>query len=54
MELSNGQTATTRHETTDDAQFGIEDRYCRYCREIALAFDPAAGRPRCRTCGELA
>ncbi|WP_254273377.1 hypothetical protein [Haloarcula marina] len=31
-----------------------DDRYCKHCHEIALAFDPGAERPRCRTCGELA
>jgi|GEM_PF-1239158 ribosomal protein S27E len=30
------------------------DRYCRQCTEIALAYDPSAGRARCRSCGELA
>ena len=30
------------------------DRYCRHCTEIALAYDPSAGRARCRSCGELA
>ncbi|WP_424004917.1 hypothetical protein ACOZ4I_18625 (plasmid) [Haloarcula salina] len=29
------------------------DRYCHHCNEVALAFDPAAERPRCRTCGKL-
>jgi hypothetical protein len=31
-----------------------EDRYCHHCREIALAYDPASDRARCRSCGELA
>jgi hypothetical protein len=31
-----------------------EDRYCHHCREIALAYDPASDRARCRACGELA
>jgi ribosomal protein S27E len=30
------------------------DRHCPNCRDVALAFDPAAGRARCRSCGELA
>ena len=29
------------------------DRYCRHCTEIALVYDPSAGRARCRSCGEL-
>jgi len=29
------------------------DRYCRHCSEIALAYDPASDRARCRSCGEL-
>jgi len=31
-----------------------EDRYCRHCTEIALAYDPSANKARCRSCGELA
>jgi hypothetical protein len=31
-----------------------DDRYCRACSEIALAYDPSANRARCRSCGELA
>lgn len=31
-----------------------DDRYCRHCSEIALAYDPDASRARCRACGELA
>ncbi|MFC7250699.1 hypothetical protein ACFQJ5_12730 [Halomicroarcula sp. GCM10025324] len=30
-----------------------DDRYCRHCDTIGLAFDPAAGRARCRFCGSL-
>ncbi|MBX0322224.1 hypothetical protein EGH21_04160 [Halomicroarcula sp. F13] len=53
MAIDDARSATTRHVTAD-ARFGADDRYCRHCREIALVFDPSAGRPRCRTCGELA
>jgi len=31
-----------------------DDRYCRHCGEIALAYDPDAGRARCRCCDQLA
>jgi hypothetical protein len=30
-----------------------DDRYCGHCGEIALAYDPDAGRPRCRCCDQL-
>jgi hypothetical protein len=32
---------------------GLDDRYCRHCGEIALAYDLTAGKPRCRACNEL-
>jgi len=31
-----------------------DDRYCRHCCKIALAYDPAVSQARCRACGELA
>ncbi|MFC6756335.1 MULTISPECIES: hypothetical protein [Haloarcula] len=37
-----------------DTSAMTSDRYCRHCTEIALAYDPAANRARCRSCGELA
>ncbi|MFC7020819.1 MULTISPECIES: hypothetical protein [Haloarcula] len=30
-----------------------DDRYCRHCEAIGLAYDPTAGRARCRSCGSL-
>lgn len=30
-----------------------DDRYCRHCDAIGLAFDPAADQARCRFCGQL-
>jgi len=42
-------------EAADNLGGGLsDDRYCHHCREIALAYDPTAGRARCRSCGELA
>ncbi|MBX0286409.1 hypothetical protein [Haloarcula salinisoli] len=40
--------------TAPDTPTMTSDRYCRHCSEIALAYDPAANRARCRSCGELA
>jgi len=45
---------STAPSTGSDAPTMTSDRYCRHCTEIALAFDPSAGRARCRSCGELA
>ena len=44
-----GEAVTTRFDFHDDG-----DRGCPHCGEVALAFDPAVDRARCRTCGEAA
>jgi hypothetical protein len=50
---SHAVESTTLSAATETAEMS-SDRYCRYCREIALAYDPSANRARCRSCGELA
>ena len=40
--------------TIADSPTMTSDRYCRHCTDIALAYDPSAGRARCRSCGKLA
>ena len=46
-------SATVAGAPSNDRRLG-GDRYCRHCREIALAYDPAVDAARCRSCGELA
>ncbi|MBV0924037.1 hypothetical protein KTS45_07450 [Halomicroarcula limicola] len=55
MDLPDATPGSERHLDTDSHRSARDgDRYCRHCREIALAFDPHADRARCRACGELA
>jgi len=55
MAVNESQFAeSTAPSTGSDAPTMTSDRYCRHCTEIALAYDPSAGRARCRSCGELA
>ena len=53
MAADGSRTTAEPHVESMPAMYG-DDRCCRNCREAALAFDPSAGRARCRSCGELA
>ena len=54
--LINGSPNSSEVYVESDAGYRLydDDRYCHHCREVALVFDPAAKRARCRSCGELA
>jgi len=54
MAVNNSHTAVAIASTESVESGMTDDRYCRHCREIALAFDPAVNQARCRSCGELA
>jgi len=41
------------HEGNTHSYTTGSDRYCRHCNDVALAYDPSADRPRCRSCGKL-
>jgi ribosomal protein S27E len=41
------------HEGNTHSHTAGSDRYCRNCNDVALAYDPTAERPRCRSCGKL-
>jgi hypothetical protein len=51
MAVNNSHTSTASITGMEPA--GPDDRYCRHCGEIALAYDPTAGKPRCRACNQL-
>ena len=55
MSVNEIQSTSAAGAGTESAPFRIvDDRYCRHCGEIALAYDPDASSARCRSCGELA
>ena len=54
MVRNDSTPSTDLHADADAARpTPDEDRYCGACSAIALAYDPAAGRARCRSCGTL-
>jgi len=55
MAVNEFKTTSTAGAGAESASLQLtDDRYCRHCSEIALAYDPDASRARCRSCGELA
>ena len=54
MAVNEFNMTSTAGAGTESASLLTDDRYCRHCSEIALAYDPDASRARCRSCGELA
>jgi hypothetical protein len=55
MAVNHNRTPSEPHANPESHAplYADGDRQCRSCREVALAFDPAAERARCLSCGEL-